>query len=52
MIKKGLNVPIVILDEPTAALDPYAEYQIYAQFNQLVGTNAAMWHTQAHYYTQ
>lgn len=88
------DAPIVILDEPTAALDPYAEYQIYTKFNQLVGANtaiyishrlssccfsdkiavfeqgklieyghhtelinnskiyAAMWHTQAHYYTQ
>ena len=26
---------IFILDEPTAALDPNAEYEIYTQFNQL-----------------
>jgi ATP-binding cassette, subfamily B, bacterial len=31
------NAPIVILDEPTAALDPIAEYDIYRQFDQLVG---------------
>ncbi len=30
------NAPIVILDEPTAALDPVAEYDIYRQFNTLV----------------
>jgi len=28
--------PIVILDEPTAALDPIAEYEIYSRFNELV----------------
>lgn len=30
------NTPIVILDEPTAALDPKAEYEIYANFDKLV----------------
>lgn len=29
--------PVIILDEPTAALDPIAEYEIYRQFNTLVG---------------
>ncbi len=28
--------PIVIMDEPTAALDPIAESQIYTNFNQMV----------------
>lgn len=30
------NAPIVVLDEPTAALDPRAEYEIYKRFNELV----------------
>ena len=35
--------PIVILDEPTAALDPVAEYDIYRQFNSLVGGKTAIY---------
>ncbi len=31
------DAPIVILDEPTAALDPKAEYEIYSKFNELIG---------------
>lgn len=27
--------PIIILDEPTAALDPLAEYEVYSQFEKL-----------------
>lgn len=30
------NAPFIILDEPTAALDPIAEYEIYSQFNSIV----------------
>ena len=26
------NAPLVVLDEPTAALDPYAEYEIFSKF--------------------
>lgn len=37
------NSPIVILDEPTAALDPMAEYEIYRQFDQLVGGKTAIY---------
>ncbi len=37
------NAPIVILDEPTAALDPIAEYEIYRQFNSLVGGKTAIY---------
>lgn len=28
-------VPVMILDEPTAALDPYTEYEIYRKFNEI-----------------
>ena len=37
------DAPIVILDEPTAALDPLAEYEIYNQFNTLVGGKTAIY---------
>lgn len=37
------NAPIVILDEPTAALDPIAEYDIYRQFDTLVGEKTAIY---------
>ena len=37
------DAPIVILDEPTAALDPRAEYQIYQQFNQMVNGKTAVY---------
>ncbi len=35
--------PIVILDEPTAALDPYAEFEIYTRFNELVNNKTAIY---------
>ncbi len=35
--------PIVVLDEPTAALDPLAEYEVYRQFNTLVGGKTAFY---------
>ena len=37
------DTPFVILDEPTAALDPLAEYEIYANFDELVGTKTAVY---------
>lgn len=29
------NAPLIILDEPTSAIDPIAEYEIYSRFHQL-----------------
>lgn len=37
------DAPVIILDEPTAALDPVAEYEIYRQFNTLVGQKTAFY---------
>lgn len=37
------KAPVVILDEPTAALDPVAEYDIYRQFDTLVGGKTAIY---------
>ncbi len=37
------RAPVVILDEPTAALDPVAEYDIYRQFDALVGGKTAIY---------
>jgi len=31
------DAPFIVLDEPTAALDPIAEYEIYSKFNEIVG---------------
>ncbi len=37
------NASVIILDEPTAALDPLAEYEIYKQFHSLVGDKTAFY---------
>lgn len=37
------NAPIIILDEPTAALDPISEYEIYSRFNELIGQRTAVY---------
>lgn len=37
------NGEIVILDEPTAALDPLAEAEIYESFNDLIGNKTAIY---------
>jgi ATP-binding cassette subfamily B protein len=35
--------PIIILDEPTAALDPIAESEIYSKFDDIVGDRTAIY---------
>lgn len=37
------NAPIVVLDEPTAALDPIAEFEIYSRFRDLIGKKTAIY---------
>lgn len=37
------DTPFVILDEPTAALDPIVEYEVYAKFDELIGTKTAVY---------
>lgn len=36
------DTPFIVLDEPTAALDPIAEYEIYSKFNEIVGDKTAI----------
>lgn len=37
------NAPFIILDEPTAALDPIAEAEIYKQFDDITGDRTAIY---------
>ena len=37
------DAPFIILDEPTAALDPIAEAEIYAKFDEIVGDKTAIY---------
>lgn len=37
------DAPFIILDEPTAALDPIAEAEIYARFDEIVGDKTAIY---------
>lgn len=37
------NAPFIILDEPTAALDPIAEYEVYSKFNEIVQYKTAIY---------
>ena len=37
------DAPVIILDEPTAAMDPRAEYELYRTFNDLVREKTAVY---------
>lgn len=37
------DAPFIVLDEPTAALDPVAEAEVYSNFNKLVGDKTAIY---------
>lgn len=37
------NAPVLILDEPAAALDPLAEYELYSRFHHLVKGKCAVY---------
>ena len=37
------DAPFIILDEPTAALDPLSEYEVYSNFNKISGEKTAVY---------
>ena len=37
------DAPVIILDEPPAALDPIAEAEIYSKFNAIAGDKTAIY---------
>ncbi len=37
------DAPVIVLDEPTAALDALAEYELYKNFDSLIGTKSALY---------
>lgn len=37
------DAPFIILDEPTAALDPIAEAEIYSRFDEISGSKTAIY---------
>lgn len=37
------DAPVVVLDEPTAALDALAEYRLYQSFNGMIGEKSAVY---------
>ncbi len=37
------DAPFIILDEPTAALDPVSEYEVYSRFNSIAGDKTAVY---------
>jgi len=36
------DAPFIILDEPTAALDPIAEFEVYSEMNKIIGEKSAV----------
>lgn len=36
------DAPLIILDEPTAALDPVAEFEVYNRMNDMIGNKTAV----------
>ncbi len=37
------DAPFIVLDEPTAALDPVSEYEVYSRFNAIAGDKTAIY---------
>lgn len=37
------NAPVIVLDEPTAALDALAEYNMYKNFDEIIGDRSAVY---------
>ncbi|MDE6675060.1 MAG: ATP-binding cassette domain-containing protein, partial [Acetatifactor sp.] len=37
------DAPFVILDEPTAALDPISEYEVFSRFNEIARDKTAIY---------
>lgn len=37
------EAPVIVLDEPTAALDALAEYRLYCNFDQMIGRKSAVY---------
>ncbi len=37
------DAPVIVLDEPTASLDPISEFEIYSRFDSLVGDKTAVY---------
>ena len=37
------DAPFIILDEPTAALDPLSEYEVYSRFNDIAGNKTSIY---------
>ena len=37
------HAPFIVLDEPTVALDPVAEFEVYSRFDEIVGERTAVY---------